>query len=167
MQRLTGGKILLPFAVAAILSACGGDGDDVTPPGPGPGPDPEIQGTLNLTVNGATANGEVFAQNASGAQTGSVEGSNTLDAGAYTLVVNGIREPGAIVDDLRTGTANQAAVTITAGGTQNRTVTYVAGGRRSIVVAGRHGDAAWLRCDSVDDGRSRYSWQRDYHRCGH
>lgn len=135
MQRLNGGKILLPFAVAAILSACGGGGGggDVTPPGPGPrpgpGPDPGTQGTLNLTINGATGNGDVVAQDADGgAQTALVEGNNSLEAGAYTLVVNGVREPGAIVDDLRTGTANQAAVSVTAGGTQNRTVTYVAGG---------------------------------------
>ncbi len=135
MQKSITGKILLPFAVAALLSACGGDGDDDD--GGGPGPTPGTTGTLNLTVNGVDGDGDVVAQNAQGAQIPLEEGANTLTKGTYTLVVNGIREDGAIVDSLLAGSAAPATVTITADETTNATATYATGlaGRLWVPVA--------------------------------
>lgn len=149
MQQFIRGKILLPVILSAILSAWGISGADspiislaaaqsAGPPGPGPGTTPPVPspapptgtttGTLTLTVNGAIGDGDVIAQSGQGVRTQLKEGANILNAGIYTIIANGIRRPGAIVDSLLLGAVNPPTVAITAGGAVTRIVTYTPGG---------------------------------------
>lgn len=152
MQRFTSRKVLLPVAVAALVSACGGDGGGgtTTPP-------PAESGTLNLTVNGVTGSGDVDAVSTAEVVRNLTEGANTLPAGTWDLVVNGIRQDGDIVDSLLAGGASPMTVTIAAGSTRNATATYDTSLEGRLWVPGAsatlHGfDGAQLAAGGADPG---------------
>jgi hypothetical protein len=109
MQKFISRRILLPFAMAALVSANAVDA---------------ATGTLNLTINGVPDNGTVFARNAQGILKRLIEGANTLITGKYVIVVGKIRRPGATVDHVIAGSARPASVTMLAGKITNDTITY-------------------------------------------
>lgn len=115
MRQLTSGKILLPFALAALLSACGGGGSS------GIGGDSGGLGTLNVNIQPERVQGaNVIVAGPSGVQNVRADQSLTLDAGQYVISAVGVRQHQPIVDDL-VGTVDKSTVIIADG--QSVTVT--------------------------------------------
>lgn len=158
MQPLFSGKALLPIAITVMLSAWSADSfspsiaaapgaiapgsrsataPSSNPSAPSLGVVPGATGTLMLTVNGAIGNGNMIAQNGLGVRTQLKEGANTLNAGVYAIIVNGIRRPAAIVDSLLLGAVSPPRVAITAGGMASCIATYagIGGGRLWLPVS--------------------------------
>jgi sugar lactone lactonase YvrE len=119
MQRLNSGKILLPLAVAALLSACGGGGGSSGDDGSDGG-----QGTLNIDIQPDGIEGaRVVVAGPSGVRNVTSDRFLTLDAGQYAISAVGLRQDRPIVDDVL-GTVDKPAVTISDGQTVNVTANY-------------------------------------------